>query len=82
VNRIPATVAAVLALAVSGCTYDTVRMHERNKCGQMPQSQADACFSRTQMTSSEYDAEREKLKRRAAAPQQKPPDPRYEQWIP
>lgn len=77
------TFAALLFMA--GCTYDGVRMAQRQDCSAMPQSQAQRCFSRTGMTKQEYDAERKKLERSKeleASPSEEPLDPRYEKWIP
>lgn len=73
----------ILALALAGCTYDTVRMSERQKCGAMPQSQSATCYRRTEQTKSEYNAQRRELKRASAAAEEpKPDDPRYKEWIP
>jgi hypothetical protein len=78
------TMMGLLFLVTIACTYDSIRMGERQRCGAMPQSQADRCYSRTSMTKEEYDTER----RKAAASktpgdgEKKPVDPRYEEWIP
>lgn len=82
-------VAVVLLIAglglPSACTYEGLRMRERQDCGAMPQSQAERCFARTRMTKVEYDTEREKL--RQSEDEDRPQkeegvDPRYENWIP
>jgi hypothetical protein len=81
-SLLPALVALLL---IAGCTYNGARMGQRQDCGAMPQSQAQRCFSRTEMTKQEYDAERRKLERSKefeAAPADKEVDPRYEKWIP
>jgi hypothetical protein len=67
---------------LTGCTYDSIRMHERSRCGAMPQSQSQACYSRTQDTKAEYDAKRQALKDSAKKDDGKPADERYEKWIP
>jgi hypothetical protein len=79
-----AQLAALLITAglVSGCSYDSIRMHERSRCGAMPQSQAKTCYSRTQDTKAEYDAKRRALKDSTKDKEGKPVDERYEKWIP
>jgi hypothetical protein len=79
-----ARLAACLSLSslLMGCSYDSIRMHERSRCGAMPQSQAQACYGRTQDTKAEYDAKRRPLKNSAKKDEEKPKDARYEQWIP
>lgn len=72
----------VLVSLLAGCTYDSIRMHERGRCGAMPQSQAQTCYSRTQDTKAEYDAKRRALKDSAKKGDEKPVDERYENWIP
>ncbi len=57
-------------------------MHERSRCGAMPQSQAQTCYSKTQDTKSEYDAKRRALKDAKKEQDGKPVDERYEKWIP
>jgi hypothetical protein len=76
------TVSLVCAVLVSACSYDSVRLNERQKCGAMPQTEATRCYSRTQDTKAEYDAKRKKVKEAAEKPGNQPADPRYEQWIP
>jgi hypothetical protein len=73
-----------LLLGTSACTYNGIRMGERQRCGAMPQSEAERCYSRTSMTKSEYDAERKKLaaSNSASGEVKKPVDPRYEEWLP
>lgn len=76
---------AIVAAAASACTYDGVRMAERQKCATMPHTQAERCYSRNSLTRTEYDAGREAVRSAAdspAAQQGKALDPRYEQWIP
>ena len=68
--------------ALTGCTYDSVRMRERSRCGAMPQTQAQACYSRTQDTKAEFEAKRRALKESNAKQDTKPQDERYEKWIP
>ena len=70
-----------LSLLVA-CSYEGMRMGERQRCGAMPQSEATRCYSRTQDTKSEYDTKRAQLKNSTQQPSAKPTDPRYEQWIP
>jgi hypothetical protein len=64
------------------CSYDSIRMHERSRCGAMPQSQAQACYGRTQDTKAEYDAKRRALKNSARKDKEMLVDERYDQWIP
>jgi hypothetical protein len=75
-----------ICLTLSGllmaCSYDSIRMHERSRCGAMPQSQAQACYGRTQATKAEYDAKRRALRDSAKKGEEKPVDERYDQWIP
>jgi hypothetical protein len=83
-NRAIALLVAVCAgclLLAAGCTYESIRMHERSRCGAMPQSQSQQCYSRTQDTQAEYNAKRRKLKESGNS-DKAAPDPRYEQWIP
>lgn len=68
--------------ALTGCTYDSVRMRERSRRGAMPQTQAQACYSRTQDTKAEFEAKRRALKESNAKQDTKPQDERYEKWIP
>ena len=72
-------------LLIAGCTYNGVRMGQRQDCSAMPQSQAQRCFSRTAMTKQEYDTERKKLERSKeleATTSEAALDPRYEKWVP
>lgn len=80
--KIQLAVILVAAGFVTGCSYDSIRMHERSRCGAMPQSQASACYSRTQDTKAEYDAKRRALKESSKDKGGKPVDERYEKWIP
>lgn len=69
----------------SGCTYEGLRMQERRDCGAMPQTQAERCFARTEMTEHEYELEREKIKNSGgerSSGDKVDLDPRYERWIP
>ena len=75
-------VVLVLSGLLMACSYDSIRMHERSRCGAMPQSQAQACYGRTQDTKAEYDAKRRALKNSAKQGEEKPVDERYDQWIP
>ena len=56
-------VGAMGLLIVSACApldevlFDSVRNHERQKCGQMPQTEAQRCNERTQ---DDYDAYKKK----------------------
>jgi hypothetical protein len=71
------------AVTLAGCTYDTIRMSERQKCGAMPQTQSASCYQRTGQTKAEYTAQRKALKRASvAAEESKPADPRFNEWIP
>jgi hypothetical protein len=71
-----------VSAVLGGCSYDSIRMHERSRCGAMPQSQAQSCYSRTQDTKAEYDTKRRALKDSAKKGGEKPVDERYEKWIP
>lgn len=73
---------AAFLLFLSGCTYESVRMHQRQRCGAMPQSEGSRCYTRTQDTRAEYEAKRAQLKQSLEAGREKTADPRYEQWIP
>ena len=73
---------ALVTTVSSGCTYDSIRLHERQNCGAMVQSESQRCYARTQDTKAEYDAKRSKLKQSPNSTEKKPVDPRYEQWIP
>ncbi len=77
-------VMAILACvsALTACTYDSVRMHQRQRCGAMPQTEAARCYSRTQDTRAEYDTRRRKLEQSTGGSKEKLEDPRYESWIP
>jgi hypothetical protein len=57
-------------------------MHERGRCGAMPQSQSQVCYSRTQDTKAEYDVKRQALKESTKKGEDKPVDVRYDKWIP
>jgi hypothetical protein len=78
------TVMGLLFLAITACSYDGIRMNERQRCSAVPQSQSERCYNKTRMTKSEYDAER----RKATEPttpdgeKSKPVDSRYEDWVP
>jgi hypothetical protein len=72
----------VCVVLLTACTYDSIRMHERQNCGAMVQSESTRCYARTQDTKAEYDTKRSKLKQSTNASPDKPTDPRYEQWIP
>ena len=81
--RLLRTVIAVTGMQLlTACTYDGIRMDERQRCGAMPQSESARCYARTQDTKAEYDAKRSKLKQSLEGKPDKPTDPRYEQWIP
>jgi hypothetical protein len=67
--------------SVAGCSFEGIRMHERQRCGAMPESLATQCYRRTQDTKAEYEAKRRQLEH-AVKDAEKRPDPRYEQWIP
>jgi hypothetical protein len=67
---------------VAGCSYESIRLHERGRCGAMPQSESTRCYSRTQDTQAEYEAKRRKLRESGGKEGERPVDPRYEQWIP
>ena len=77
---------AVIALTciqlLAACTYDGMRMGERQRCSAMPQSESARCYARTQDTKAEYDAKRSKLKQSLEGKPDRPTDLRYEQWIP
>jgi hypothetical protein len=80
---LPAVLASLSLL--SACTYDSVRMAERQKCSAMLHAEAQRCYSRTQATHAEYKTAVRKVaadKDEAGAQAQKPVDPRYEQWLP
>jgi hypothetical protein len=76
------TACLVSASLLVGCSYNSVRMHERSRCGAMPQSQAQTCYSRTQDTKAEYDSKRRALKDSVKENEKKPVDEQYEKWIP
>ena len=76
------TICLSLSVLLVGCSYDSIRMHERSRCGAMPQSQAQACYGRTQDTKAEYDAKRRAIKASARTGDEKPVDERYDKWIP
>jgi hypothetical protein len=76
------TIGLFCVVLLSACSYDSVRLNERQKCGAMPQTEATRCYSRTQDTRAEYNAKRKKVKEAAGKPGNKSADPRYEQWIP
>jgi hypothetical protein len=57
-------------------------MHERGRCGAMPQSESARCYGRTRDTQAEYEAKRKQLKDSGSKGEDKPVDPRYQQWIP
>jgi hypothetical protein len=71
-------------LAIAACSYNGIRMNERQRCSAMPQSQSESCYSKTRMTKSEYDTERRKVaeSRSPGGEEEKPVDPRYKEWIP
>ena len=77
---------AVIALTciqlLAACTYDGIRMDERQRCGAMRQSESAGCYARTHDSKAEYDAKRSKLKQSLESKPDKPTDARYEQWIP
>lgn len=72
----------LLASLLAACTYDTIRMAERQQCAAMPDSQRGDCYQRTEMTKAQYDARRRELKRAQNADPAKPADPRYQDWLP
>jgi hypothetical protein len=78
------TAMGLLFLATAACSYNGIRMSERQKCGAMPQSQSERCYSRTSVTKEEYDTERRKVatSKSSGDGEKKPVDPRYEQWVP
>jgi len=80
--RMPVSACLVAASLLVGCSYDGIRMHERSRCAAMPQSQAQACYGRTQDTKAEYDSKLRALKDSANKSEEKPVDERYENWIP
>jgi hypothetical protein len=69
-------------LLVAGCSYESIRLHERQRCGAMPESQASQCYGRTRDTRPEYEAKRRQLEQSLKGAEAKPADPRYEDWIP
>ncbi len=71
-----------LVCLFAGCTYDSVRMNERQRCGRMLQTQAERCYARTKDTKAEFEAKRRELKQSLDQPQDKPTDSRYKEWIP
>ena len=77
-----ALIAMTCIQLLAACTYDGIRMDERQRCGAMPQSESARCYARTQDTKAEYDAKRSKLKQSLESKPDRPTDPRYEQWIP
>ena len=81
--RVLRTVIALICIQLfAACTYDSIRTHEHQRCGAMPQSESARCYARTQDTKAEYDAKRSKLKESMEGKPGNPTDPRYEQWIP
>ncbi len=76
------TLIGFLFLAPAACTYDGIRMNERQRCVAMPQSQSERCYGRTSMTKEEYDTERRKAAASKGDGEKKPVDPRYEAWLP
>ncbi len=78
------TLIACLFLATAACSYDGIRMNERNRCSAMPQSESERCYSKTRMTKAEYDTERRKsaAARTSGSEEEQPADPRYKEWIP
>jgi len=56
-------------MAVSACApldeilFDSVRGHERQKCGQMPQTEAQRCNSRTQDDYESYKKKRNEARK-------------------
>lgn len=77
-----APVCLVLSGVLMACSYDGIRMRERSRCGAMPQTQAETCYSRTQDSKAEYDAKRRALKDSTKREDAKPVDERYDKWIP
>ncbi|MCC6633187.1 MAG: hypothetical protein IT482_14075 [Gammaproteobacteria bacterium] len=69
-------------LLVAGCSFESIRLHERQRCAAMPQSQASQCYSRTRDTRSEYEAKRRQLEQSLKNPPEKVVDPRFEEWMP
>lgn len=78
------TLLGPLILAAAGCSYNGIRMHERQRCGAMPQSSAESCYSRTRMTKEDYDTERRKAaaSKSSDGQEKKSVDPRYAEWLP
>lgn len=76
-------VCLALSSLLVGCSYESIRLHERSRCGAMPQSEAQRCYGRTQDTKAEYDAKRRKAADAASqGDEKKPVDERYDKWIP
>jgi hypothetical protein len=84
-NRSHIVAAMLFVSLLSGCTYDAIRLAERQKCAAMLHSAAQRCYSRTQATHAEYKAAVRKVAADAdetSTQAQKPVDPRYGQWLP
>lgn len=79
-RRFPWAIASLVLL--TGCSYDSIRMHQRSRCGAMLESQAQACYSKTQDTKAEYEARRRALRESVRKVENKPVDERYEKWVP
>jgi hypothetical protein len=70
------------ACLLTACTYDSVRMNERHRCAEMPETLAKDCFSRTEDSRKEFEAKRRALEESVKKGETQPPDARYERWIP